>query len=224
MSSAPDLRRVVEHPRSGESKFPATSYPLASGYLGDYLKELARAAGTIDEGQVERAAAILSEAHARRALIFSCGNGGSASIANHMQCDHSLGIRRGTDLFPRGVSLSANVELLTALANDLGYEHVFVHQLQSQSRPGDVLVAISSSGKSQNIVQALQWARDNGLRTIAFTGFDGGGARDIAEVAVHVDCRNYGVVEDLHQALMHSLAQYVRQSRMDAGTILGTIF
>ena len=143
---------------------------------------------------------ILVEAYTRGARMFSCGNGGSASIANHLQCDHVKGVRTEDRPRPRVLSLSTNVELLTAIANDIGYENVFVYQLQSQSRPGDVLIAVSSSGRSPNIVQALTWARDNGLRTIAITGFDGGAARTVAEVSIHVDCTNYGIVEDLHQS------------------------
>ena len=156
--------------------------------------------------------------------MFSCGNGGSASIANHMQCDHVKGVRTTTDLTPRVVSLSANIELLTAIANDLGYEDVFAYQLQSQSAPGDVLIAVSSSGRSPNIVRALTWAREHGLRTIALTGFDGGDARAVADVAIHVDCANYGIIEDLHQTIMHALAQYIRQSRMTADAISSTVF
>jgi D-sedoheptulose 7-phosphate isomerase/D-glycero-D-manno-heptose 1,7-bisphosphate phosphatase len=106
----------------------------------------------------------------------------------------------------------------------MGYENVFTYQLESQARPGDVLIAVSSSGRSPNIVRALTWARDNGLRTIAITGFDGGPARTVAEVSVHVDCTNYGVIEDLHQAVMHALAQYIRQSRMTADAISTTVF
>ena len=87
--------------------------------------------------------------------VFSCGNGGSAAIANHLQCDHLKGVRTGTDLTPRVVSLSSNIELITAISNDIGYEDVFTYQLQSQSQPGDVLIAISSSGRSPNIARAL---------------------------------------------------------------------
>ena len=173
----------------------------------------------IEPAALDRAAAILLEAYTSGAAVFSCGNGGSASIANHLQCDHVKGVRTTTDLAPRVVSLSTNVELLTAIANDMGYEDVFVYQLQSQSAPGDVLIAVSSSGRSPNIVRALTWARDHGLRTIALTGFDGGAARTVAEVTIHVDGANYGIVEDLHQAIMHALAQYIRQSRMTADAI-----
>jgi phosphoheptose isomerase len=205
-------------------KFPVAPYASAASYADAYAQEIAQAWKTLDLVAFDRAAAILAEAYARRSGVFSCGNGGSASIANHLVCDHVKGIRTRTDLAPRVVSLSNNVELLTAIANDLAYEDVFAYQLQSQSQPGDVLVAISSSGRSANIVKALAWGRDNGLRTIAITGFGGEPARSVAEVAIHADCGNYGVIEDLHQAVMHALAQYIRQSRMTAGTISATVF
>ena len=205
-------------------KFPVAPYANAGSYFDAYAEEMARAAKTVEPGAFDRAGEILAEAYARGARMFSCGNGGSASIANHMQCDHLKGIRNQTDLAPQVLSLSTNVELLTAIANDLGYEKVFVYQLQSQARPGDVLIAVSSSGQSPNIVHALNWARDHGLRTIAITGFGGGEARAAAEVAIHVDSTNYGVVEDLHQSVMHALAQYIRQSRMTSDAIAATVF
>ena len=223
MSSACDLR-AFESAADGSVKFPIGPYASVASYFDAYAEEMARAAKSIDLAMLERAAATLIEAYLRGARIFSCGNGGSASIANHMQCDHVKGIRTATDLSPHVLSLSANVELLTAIANDTGYENIFIYQLQSQSEPGDVLLAVSSSGRSPNIVRALTWARDQGLRTVAITGFDGGAAKAAAEVSVHVDCTNYGIVEDLHQAIMHALAQYIRQSRMGADAISMTVF
>jgi phosphoheptose isomerase len=224
MSSVHDLHVCAPPTESTATKFPIVPYAGAGSYLDAYAEEFSRAAKTIEPAAFDRAAAILLEVYARGARMFSCGNGGSASIANHMQCDHVKGVRTTTDLSPRVLSLSTNIELLTAIANDMGYENVFAYQLQSQSRPGDVLIAVSSSGRSPNIVRALTWARDNGLRTIAVTGFDGGPARTVAEVSVHVDCTNYGVIEDLHQAIMHALAQYIRQSRMTADAISTTVF
>ncbi len=224
MSSTYDLRAFASAADGGPVKFPIGPYASAASYFDTYTEEMSRAAKSIEPAVLERAAAILAEAYLRGARTFSCGNGGSASIANHMQCDHVKGIRTATDLSPHVLSLSANVELLTAIANDIGYENIFVYQLQSQSGPGDVLLAVSSSGRSANIVRALTWARDQGLRTIAVTGFDGGAARAVAEVSVHVDCTNYGIVEDLHQAIMHALAQYIRQSRMRADAISTTVF
>jgi phosphoheptose isomerase len=224
MSSTYDVLAFESAAEGDPVKFPIGPYASAAAYFDGYAEEMSRAAKSIEPARLERAAAVLIEAYLRDARMFSCGNGGSASIANHMQCDHVKGIRTATDLSPHVLSLSTNVELLTAIANDTGYENVFVYQLQAQSEPGDVLIAVSSSGRSPNIVRALTWARDQGLHTIAITGFDGGAARAVAEVSVHVDCTNYGIVEDLHQAIMHALAQYIRQSRMSADMISTTVF
>ena len=204
--------------------FPAIPYGTAASYAGAYFEELAKAAATIDPLALDSAAEVLLDAYTQGKLVFSCGNGGSASVSNHLQCDHLKGVRNGTDLQSRVVSLSSNVELLTAIANDLGYHDSFAYQLRAQSRPGDVLIAISSSGSSPNIVRAIRWARDSHLRTIALTGFEGGDARSIAEIAIHVDSANYGIVEDLHQSVMHALAQFVRHTRLSPDDIAATTF
>lgn len=224
MNPGYDLQTVASRTDRTAVKFPATGYGSAAWYFDAYAEEAARAFGSVEPAALDKAAAILVEAYTRRAAVFACGNGGSAAIANHLQCDHLKAIRTTTDLTPRVESLSTNIELLTAIANDLAYEEVFAYQLQSQASPGDVLIAISSSGRSSNIVRALTWARDHDLRTIALTGFDGGGARAAAEVSIHVGSTNYGIVEDSHQAIMHALAQYIRQSRMTADAISSSVF
>lgn len=224
MSSLYDLQSLAIPVESAPAKFPAHRYANAPSFFDAYAEETVKAWKTIDPTALDRAAEILLDVYTRDAGVFSCGNGGSASIANHLQCDHVKGVRTATDLSPRAVSLSTNVELLSAIANDLGYENVFAYQLQAQSRPGDALIAVSSSGRSPNIMHALTWAREHGLRTIALTGFDGGAARTVAEVAIHVSCTNYGIVEDLHQAVMHGLAQYIRQSRMTSEAISANVF
>ncbi len=199
--------------------FPRRRYPDGGTFGSAYAGELARAFSLVDMTEMARAAALLNDAYDRDACVFACGNGGSASIANHLQCDHVKGVRNGTGLSTRVFSLSTNVELFSAIANDLGYDAVFEHQLQSVARPGDVLVAVSSSGRSPNIVRALEWANEHGMQTIALTGFTGGRARELAAVSLHVDSDNYGIIEDAHQACMHMLAQFVRSSRMPADAI-----
>ena len=205
-------------------KFPAAPYASAASYFDAYAEEMARAAKTIDPAALDRAAAILRRglrARCPRVLLRQWRFGVDREPPAMRPCE---GRQDGDRPYPSCLSLSTNVELLTAIANDIGYENVFVYQLQSQSGPGDVLMAVSSSGRSPNIVRALAWARDHGLRTIAITGFDGGAARTVAEVSIHVDCTNYGIIEDLHQAIMHALAQYIRQSRMSADAISTTVF
>jgi phosphoheptose isomerase len=224
MSTVHDLPDLTPFAGDILPKFPAAPYASAETYFSAYAEEIAHAASSVDTTAVAGAAAILLEAYTGGATVFSCGNGGSASIANHLQCDHTKNVGKSTDLCPRVMSLSVNVEVLTAIANDHAYADVFTHQLRSQSRPGDVRVAVSSSGRSANIVTALSWARDHGLRTIALTGFDGGEARTIADVSIHVYGTNYGVIEDLHQAIMHALAQYIRQSRMTPAAISSSVF
>ena len=206
------------------TRFPVVPHQSMGHFFDAYAAESAKGAGSVDPESLEAAAAILIAAYSRGSRVFSCGNGGSASIANHLLCDHVKGIRTGTDLAPRVVSLSASVELLTAIANDIAFADVFAYQLQAQASQGDVLIAISSSGRSPNIVGALTWARSHGMATIALTGFDGGVAREVADVSVHVEVANYGIVEDLHQAIMHALAQYIRQSRMTPEAIMASVF
>jgi histidinol-phosphate phosphatase family protein len=232
VTSLPDLAAAVElilsdnigTSRPAGGPFPSRQYHDAGEFGRDYATELADAIGSIDLGRIAAAADTLNDAYQRDAAVFACGNGGSASIANHLQCDHVKGVRNGTDLTTRVFSLSTNVELLSAIANDLSYDMVFEYQLQSLARAGDVLLAVSSSGRSPNIVRAVRWANAHGMRTIALTGFSGGAARELAEISVHVDSDNYGIIEDTHQACMHLLAQYVRQSRMSADAVAAQTF
>jgi histidinol-phosphate phosphatase family protein len=232
VTSFPDLAAAVrfilnddiETRRPKRRSFPARQFHDAGEFGGAYAAELANAFRSVDLARIGAAADVLSDAYDRDASVFACGNGGSASIANHLQCDHVKGVRNGTNLTTRVFSLSTNVELLSAIANDLSYDMVFEYQLQSLARPGDVLVAVSSSGRSPNIVRAVQWANTNGMRTIALTGFSGGPARELATVSVHIESDNYGIIEDSHQACMHLLAQYVRQSRMVADAVAAQTF
>jgi D-sedoheptulose 7-phosphate isomerase/D-glycero-D-manno-heptose 1,7-bisphosphate phosphatase len=206
------------------SSFPQRSYGHAGLYFADYHEELQRAWKSVNIATLKRAAGILLQAYSEGSRVFTCGNGGSASIANHFTCDHAKGTRDDTGLLPRVTSLSVNTELITAIANDVGYDYIFSYQLTSQATPDDVLIAISSSGRSQNIASALSWARSYGMPTIALTGFTGGDAARLAELSIHVDCDNYGVVEDVHQSIAHSLAQFIRQSNFGDVDISEAIF
>lgn len=199
--------------------FPTEKYASIADFFAAYRDQLARAAASVSADGLHRAQEVLAGAVARDATIFACGNGGSAAIANHLVCDHSRGVSADTGLKPKVHSLSSNIEILTAIANDVAYAEVFAHQLALAARPGDVLVTISSSGDSENIVRALQAAKAGGIATIALTGFSGGRSRAMADVSLHVEADNYGVVEDVHQTLMHALAQFLRQARMEAGLV-----
>jgi D-sedoheptulose 7-phosphate isomerase/D-glycero-D-manno-heptose 1,7-bisphosphate phosphatase len=195
--------------------FPAHRYVDAADYLTAYADLTMSGWQSIDHSAVRRAAEVLLRTYTDGREVFVCGNGGSAAIADHLECDHVKGVSTGTELSPHVRSLAANVSLLTAIANDFAYDEVFAFPLVRLSRAGDVLLTISSSGNSPNIIKAIECALARGLATIALTGFDGGAARQLAEISIHVDVANYGVVEDIHQGIIHVLAQYLRQSRID---------
>jgi len=194
--------------------FPDAKFANAGSYASAYFAQIAAAGASVEMDKVERAARILGDIYTKGGMVYACGNGGSAAISNHLVCDHCKLVQTDTDLTPRVVSLSTTVEMITAIANDISYDEVFLYQLRTLAKPGDALITISSSGDSENIVRAAQWAKDNGLPVISMTGFAGGRSAKIADVNLHVTADNYGVIEDIHQSLMHILAQYVRQAHM----------
>ncbi len=194
--------------------FPDEKFSSVAGYADAYFAAVGKAQASVDRKKLTEALKLLDAAYERGATLYVCGNGGSASISNHLVCDHSKGGQTDTDLRPKVVSLATNIEMITAIANDIAFDDVFVYQLRTLAEKGDVLLTISASGDSENVVRAAEWARKNGVKVISFTGFDGGRTAKLADVNLHVAGDNYGVVEDAHQSLMHILAQYVRLGRM----------
>lgn len=199
--------------------FPSRPFAEPAEFFSAYAEQLGKAARSVSPAAITAASGLMASAIARDSQIFVCGNGGSAAIANHLVCDCVKSVQTDTSLTPRVHSLSANVPFMTAIANDFAYEEVFAYQLKSYARQGDLLLTISSSGNSENIVRAIQAACEIGLDSIAFSGFDGGRSRNMASVALHVDADNYGVIEDVHQSLMHALAQFIRQANMPADLV-----
>jgi D-sedoheptulose 7-phosphate isomerase len=199
--------------------FPDRKFTDIGSYVDAYFCKINDAAATIDKERLEQAANILTKVYKEGGVVYSCGNGGSTAIANHLACDHCKLVQTDTTLSPRIVSLSTTVEMITAIGNDISFDEIFVYQLRSLAKPGDALMTISSSGDSENIVRAALWAKENGISVISMTSFSGGRSADIADVNLHVVSDNYGVIEDVHQSLMHILAQYIRQAHMEEDLI-----
>ena len=194
--------------------FPDQKYASPKIYVDAYFKNHSKAVSSVDGELLADAIVILQHLYESDGTLYVCGNGGSASISNHLACDHGKLLASDTDLLPRVQSLAANIEVITAIANDISYDEVFVHQLRLLAEKGDVLMTISSSGNSENVVRAATWAKNKGLKIIALTGFDGGRTAELATVNLHVDGDNYGIIEDVHQSLMHLMGQYMRHARM----------
>jgi D-sedoheptulose 7-phosphate isomerase len=179
--------------------------------LRAYWREAAEVAAAVDLDALEAAANALLECQARGRTVFAVGNGGSASTASHFACDLAKGTRGAGPPTFRVVALTDNLAVITAWANDCGYERVFAEQLASLARPGDVLVAISTSGNSPNVLFAAAEARSLGVSSIALVGRNGGRLARLADIAVTVPSDRIEIVEDAHLIVAHSLCVAARE-------------
>jgi len=192
-----------------------------SSYVYSYFERLKQIIDLMPVDRIEAIGDLLYQAYKHGKHVFIVGNGGSAATSSHMACDlakNTIGppLRRF-----RVVSLNDNMPLLSAIANDLGYERVFAEQLINLIRPGDVLIVLSGSGSSPNIVEAIRYARSRSATVIALLGFDGGEALELADEAVVVPSDDYGPIEDMHMILDHVLTGYFR-IRLDREELVAT--
>ena len=186
-------------------------------YKMGYAQALSDALTAISSSELERVADKVVETTNNGGKIIVAGNGGSAAIAEHLCCDWTKGTACTGHPTIDTRSLTSNSALYSAVANDFGFEYVFEKQIDFIGKPGDLLIAISSSGNSPNIINAAIRARELSIFVAGFTGFGGGKLRDLADASIHVPIQNYGIVEDGHQAAMHVIAQYIAERR-DAAT------
>ena len=177
--------------------------------LSNYANRVRAGLESVDKEQLEKVLQVLDVAYRKRIPVFVCGNGGSLTMSDHFHCDHAKGTHYDAHLRPKIEPLTSG-SILTAIANDIGYEDVFSFQLSMKGSAGDILVAISASGNSPNIINAIKQAHKLNMEVIAFVGFEGGEAAKLADYVLHVKEDNYGIVEDCHQCLMHILAQQIR--------------
>ena len=151
---------------------------------------------------------LLENARIHGKRIFICGNGGSASTASHYVCDFNKGVSLGQEVKYDFECLSDNVPMMMAVANDIGYDDIFLVPLQNKLRKGDVVIGISGSGNSENVVRALRYAEEAGAETVAICGYSGGRIKELAKYNIHVKVDNMQIVEDVHLMLDH-LMMYV---------------
>jgi D-sedoheptulose 7-phosphate isomerase len=176
-------------------------------------RHLAELRAAIDSLQVEdltRVGEVLFRAYRNDKQVFTLGNGGSSSTASHMAADLAKNTITANVRRFRITSLNENAAIMTALANDLGYEHVFSEQLANLIRAGDILIVVSASGNSPNVLKAMDYARAQSAEIVALLGFDGGAAAKLADFPLVVGSRDYGVVEDVHLIINHILVDHFR--------------
>lgn len=182
-----------------------------------YVQQLKLALDRLESQKISRVVGVLRDAYDHGRHVFIFGNGGSASTAAHFACDLGKGtVRRPQDQDERRfrvIALTDNVATLTAYANDLAYEDVFAQQLRNWLQPHDVVIAISASGSSPNVVKAVRYAKTRGATTVGLLGFHTGGQLGaLVDHAITVQDDHYGRVEDVHLILQHVITTYLRES------------
>lgn len=176
-----------------------------------YIDQLQRTLNSLPLTQVNKVIDTLQEARLQNRQIFIMGNGGSASTATHFVCDLAKNTRHSAWPSFRVFGLSDNMALLSAYANDEGYENVFAQQLANYVQPEDVVIAISASGNSANVLRAVELARERDAQTIGFTGFDGGQLGTMVDLHVHIASDCIEQVEDVHLILEHLICTVLRE-------------
>lgn len=187
----------------------------AHTYAARYLREVHALVDTLDNSAVPQVVELLLGARQDGRHIFVCGNGGSAATASHFVNDLNKGTNVTGQRRFRAIGLVDNTPLLMAWSNDTAYENALAEQLLNFVEPGDVLIAISGSGNSPNVLHAVQTAHQHGAITVGITGFDGGKLRNLVDYSLHVESRSMEQVEDAHMILCHTLTVTLRQMITD---------
>ncbi len=178
-------------------------------FYHEYTDSLKNSLDKVDLKKLSNIANILIKQFKNKKKIFVCGNGGSAAIANHYICDYLKLIRYNTKFKPKILSLSDNVETLTAISNDHHYSEIFKYQAESLADKGDIFIIISSSGNSDNVIKLAKWAKRKKNKVISFTGFNGGKLKHLSYLNININQNNYGRVEDSHHILMHLIMHFI---------------
>jgi D-sedoheptulose 7-phosphate isomerase len=179
--------------------------------FSEYFKRVQKLMEGIVRSELTSLCRLIKDSKKNKGLIFVVGNGGSSALASHFATDLGSGsILRGQD-YPI-ISLVDNSPVITAAANDFGYDQIFARQIASLGKTNDLLLVISSSGNSRNLIEAIGQAKKIGMKSAAITGFDGGKIRSLVDLNVHVpsEIGEYGQVEDLHSIILHSIAIHLR--------------
>ncbi len=202
--------------------FPDTNKYSLREFTSEYISMIKEVFDSLEEEVLEDIFQTLESAIRSKKTIYTCGNGGSSSIAEHLVCDFIKGASTDSEIDPKVVPL-LTTPVITAIGNDIGYEEIFSYQVKKYASKGDVLLCVSSSGNSPNILKAIEVAKEKGMLTLSFVGFAGGKAREVSDFCLHINSSNYGVVEDSHHILMHIFAQYLRLRYIDDKDKLGQL-
>jgi len=191
-------------------KFPTKKYSKSNKYFEDYINIKDLLLKKVDQKILLKIIQEILGVIKKKRYFFSCGNGGSATTAEHLTCDFSKGSCTNTNLNIKVSSLNSNVALMTAIANDISYDDVFSYQLNRFGKANDILLAFSVSGSSKNIIKCAKIAKKKKIKIISFTGFNGGNLKKLSNYNINFSSNNFGIVEDCHLTIVHYISQYIR--------------
>ncbi len=182
---------------------------MAKIFFQNYLRELNKVCESISVNEFEDFVKALIDTYEIKANVFVCGNGGSASTASHFACDINKGVSFGKNRKFRVICLNDNIPTMLAYANDLSYEDVFVEQLKNFLTKDDLVIGISASGNSNNVLKALEYANKFNAKSFGICGFDGGRLKNIARQSIVIKSNDMQKIEDLHMVIVHVTMQYL---------------
>lgn len=182
-------------------------------FVADYQRKLQETIGNLPLDRIGQAIEWLREARETGNTIYTCGNGGSAATASHFVCDILKGASFKREKRFRIQGLTDSLSTITAYSNDVSYDIVFEEQLKNFGKPGDVLIAVSGSGNSPNVLRAVEWANANGLKTIGLTGRDGGKLGPLAQLEINTSDPHMGRIEDAHMIVLHMIGYYFMEEK-----------
>ncbi len=188
-------------------------------FIENYLHDVSKLVRRIPIQAIDMAARSILSCAVRGNTIFAIGNGGSASTASHFACDLGKGTRSTQGPLVKAIALTDNIPVITAWANDTSYQNIFSEQLKPLASKGDVLLAISGSGNSPNIINAVEYANSAGVLTLGLAGFSGGRLKECANICIIVPSDNMQQIEDAHSVLCHLFASYVREALQYEGGV-----
>lgn len=171
--------------------------------IREYLEMEIKTLEALDVDMIDRGMREIEAAYRREGTIYIFGNGGSGSTASHYTNDFNKGLSENLEKKFRFVCLNENIPTVLAVANDFGYEEVYRYQLRGRLRPGDLVIGISGSGNSKNVLNAIAYAKEQGVRTMGIVGYDGGELKRMADVSLHVPVMNMQLSEDVHMIFDH---------------------
>lgn len=179
-------------------------------FVKEHLTRLKQILDNIDVDVISDIVDTLEQTIENNSRVYILGNGGSAATASHMQNDLGTGLKRLAGINLNVISLCDNISVLTAITNDTSYKNVFYYQINNRIKKDDLLIAISCSGNSENIIKAVEYSKSIGVTIIGMTGFDGGKLKELSDIKYHIPARynEYGLVEDMHMILNHMLYAY----------------